>query len=119
MQTTWTTIRTLSAQAGEATTAPSAGTCIDLGQAAPRVEIRLVGGASHPSAPTSTTLRVWRDAEGVDLLGTIDFAAADVANVVPRIFEFGARRVYVTVAFTGGSTPTLTGTIQARPLFGS
>jgi len=119
MQTAWTTIRTMTAQVGEATTAPAATTMVDLGQTAPRVEIRLANGASHPSAPTSTSLRVWREAEGIDLLGTVDFAAADVANAIPKIFEFHARRVYVTVAFTGGSTPTLTGTIQARPIFGA
>lgn len=118
MQTPWTTIRTLAAQVGEATTTPAAATMVDLGQAAPRLEVRLAAGASHPSAPTTTTMHVWRDAEGIDKLGTIDFAAADVAASIPKLFEFGARRCYVTVSFTGGATPTLTGTIQARPVFG-
>lgn len=119
MNTPWTTVRTLAAQVGEATSTPDAATMVDLGQSAPRVEVRLAAGASTPSAPTAISLHVWRDAGGVDKLGTIDIAAADVAASIPKLFEFHARRVYVTVSFTGGSTPTLTGTIQARPVFGS
>lgn len=119
MNAEWTTIRTLTAQVGEATTTPSAALAVDLGQNAPRVEVRLASGASTPSVPTSITLHVWRDTNGVDKLGTIDIAAADVAASIPKLFEFAARRVYVTVSFTGGSTPTLTGTIQARPVFGA
>lgn len=118
MQTAWTTIRTLTAQIGEVTTTPDAATMVDLGQSAPRLEVRLNAGASTPSAPTTITLHVWRDSEGIDKIGTIDIAVADVAASIPKLFEFGARRCYVTVSFTGGATPTLTGTIQARGVFG-
>lgn len=119
MNTAWTTIRSLTALEGEATTAPDAALMVDLGQASPRAEVRLVGGASTPSAPTTVHLHVWRDAGGIDYLGKIDIAAADVAQAIPELFEFAARRLYVTVSFTGGATPTLTGTIQARPVYGS
>ncbi len=118
MDAPWTTLRTLVAHVGEAIAAPVSATCIDIGADSPKVEVRVASGASTPSAPTSVVLTVWRDAGGVDRIGTVTIAAADIAMSIPQVFTFNARKVYVTVSFVGGSSPTLTGVVQARPIFG-
>ncbi len=115
----WVTIRTLAAQVGEAATAPTSSAFVDLGQVGPRLEVAFDGG-STPSAPTSVTFTAWRLVDGVvHKVGAFTVAVADIALVTPQLFEFNASRAYVTVSFTGGSTPTATGTVRARVVFGA
>lgn len=114
--TAWTTIRTLAAQAAEA--APT--TTIDIDVATPRVEFRVQGG-SIAGAPTSVTFAVWRGFGGrIDKLGTFTVALADIATVVPQLFELNAHACAITVeSFAGGATPTVTATIEARGVYGA
>ncbi len=112
----WTTIRTLVAQIGESAT-PSA---VALGVSAPHVEF-VFDTITTPSVPTSVVFTFWRGVDGnVDKICTLTVAAADLATMPPRILSgVDASNVAVTVAFVGGSTPTISGVIRARPLFGA
>ncbi|MBK7823337.1 MAG: hypothetical protein IPJ61_20335 [Tessaracoccus sp.] len=117
MPTPFTTLRALAAQAAEGTSAPS--TVLSLASAGPYVEVRITGG-SLAGSPTSVTFGVWRGVDGgIDKIGTFTVAAADIGGPLPPIFEFDAGSCWVRVeSFAGGTGPTLTGTIQARPWFG-
>ena len=115
----WVTVRTLSGATADATPT-TASTFVDLNLSpAPRVEIR-VRGCSLANSPTSVTLGVWRLSGGaVDKLGTITIASGDIATPVPQLFEIYDPSVYVTVdSFSGGSSPTITATIEARAVSG-
>ncbi len=119
METRWTTVRaSLSAVSAEGTTAPSSTVSLD--QPGPRLEVR-VRGASLGGSPGTVTLGVWRGSQGsFDKLGTIEIAAADIASPIPQLFELNGLNVWITVeSFAGGSTPTFTGSIDARPVFGA
>lgn len=111
---TWTTIRTFDSQAAEVTSAPASASVVDLGQYGPRCEIRLVGGAVTGS-PDAVLLHVWRASGGsVDKLGTISIPPADIETPTPAIYSINERNCYVTVSFSGGTDPTLSGTVEAR-----
>lgn len=117
----WVTVRSLTTNAGSEATPTTGSSFVDVaGQPMPRVELRLVGG-SMANSPTSVTLTVWRKSGGyVDRLGTWTIALGDIANPVPQMFESYDQSFYVTVtSFSGGAVPTLTGTVQARGVFGS
>ena len=119
MDTRWTTVRaSLSAVSAEGTTAPT--TVIALDTAGPRLEVR-VRGASLGGSPGSVTLGVWRGSQGsIDKLGTIDIASADIAAPIPQIFELNGQTIWITVeSFAGGTSPTFTGSLDARPVFGA
>lgn len=119
MDTRWTTIRaSLSAVSAEGTTAPSSTVSLD--QPGPRLEVR-VRSASLGGSPSAVTLGVWRGSQGgFDKLGTIDIAATDIAAPIPRLFELNGLNVWITVeSFVGGAAQTFTGSIDARPVFGS
>lgn len=115
----WKTVRTLSGATADAT--PTTGSAfVSLAvEAVPRVEIRVRGG-SLANSPASVTLGVWRLSGGaVDKLGTITIASGDIATPVPQLFEIYDPSVYVTVdSFSGGSSPTMTATIEARAVSG-
>lgn len=115
----WVQVRTLSSVAAEGTSAPADGSCVPLLVEAPRVEIRLRSG-SVANSPTSVTFNVWRTSGGAtDKIGSFTIAASDIATPVVQIFELYDTNVYVTVAsFAGGAAPTVTGTIEARAVFG-
>jgi hypothetical protein len=117
--TDWTTIRTLAAQAADPVGLPAAGSGVDLGQAAPFVEFRL-RDLVLAGAPTSVTFSFWR-VEGtvVEPLGSRTILAADVGIQKPLRFVCEESKVYVTVAFTGGAAPKVTGSIEARGLYES
>lgn len=115
----WVTIRTFATQASESA-APT--TVVSLGQTGPRIEVALDGGTTVGSGadPTSIVLTVWRKAdEIIHKLGTITIALADIAQVVPQLFEFNASGAWVTASFVGGTTPRVNGTVRARVVFGS
>lgn len=119
--TSWQTVRTLSGQAAEGTSAPSVSAgFVGIGDGAvPRVEIRVRSG-SLANSPTSVTLSVWRKSGGaVDKLGTFTISSDDIATPVPQLFEIYDPLVYVLVeSFVGGTSPTITATIEARAVFG-
>ena len=77
-------------------------------------------GASLVGSPGSVTLGIWRLSDGsVDKLGTMTIAAGDIATPIPSIFECYDPAVYVTVeSFSGGTVPTMSGTIEARAVSG-
>lgn len=118
MDTPWTTIRTLTAQAAEGTSAPSS--TVSLHHPGPRLEVR-VRGASLGGSPGSVTLGVWRGSQGaIDKLGTIVILATDIGTAIPQVFELNGLNVWVTIeSFAGGSGQSFTGSIDARPIFGA
>jgi hypothetical protein len=110
--------RAVSALTGESG-APSASAFTSrLQTPAPFVEIAGTG-LSTSGTPTTITFTVYR-LHGVHVhkLGSFGVADADIGNFVPQIFECGSDKVWILVSFTGGSTPSLTGSILARPIFG-
>ncbi len=115
---TWTAVRTLTEQEAEAGV-PDAEIFVGGGESAPRHELRLAEGVLD-GAPSSVTLAVWRVSGGrVDKIGTWEIDAADIATPIPQLYELYDFRVYVTVAsFSGGTTPKLSGVLEARPVFG-
>lgn len=117
METKFTTLRTLTAQAAEGTSAPSSVTPI--ATPGPYLEVRILNG-SLGGSPTSVTFGVWRGVDGgIDKVGTFTVAAADIGGPLPPIFEFDGGACWVRVeSFAGGAGQTFTGTIQARPWFG-
>lgn len=115
----WQTVRSLSGATADATPTTSAAFVAIGISPTPRVEIRVRGG-SLANSPASVTLGVWRLSGGaVDKLGTITIASGDIATPIPQLFEIYDPSVFVTVdSFSGGSSPTMTATIEARAVSG-
>lgn len=125
---TWQTIRTLTTQAAEGTSAPSAGTFV--GFTDPRAASFALDGGRVPfieigfdslslgGSPTAVTFGVWRLSEGkIDRMGSITVAAGDLANAPPASFDFNGEAFWLTVeSFAGGSTPNVSGMLRVRPM---
>lgn len=110
----WIDVRELTTDGADAGS-PVAADMVSLEQDGPRVEVRLVDGAVA-GTPTSVTFGVWRKSGAyVDKLGTFTVTGASIATSQPAIFELYDGNVYVTVeSFSGGTSPTVSGTLQAR-----
>lgn len=112
----WTTIRSFTNAPADAAGAPAFATGVALTEegTAPVVEFRFAG-LTVAGAPTSVTFYFWRMDDGyrIDLLGTRTVLTAALATKSPVRFANWGSRVYVTIAFTGGAGPTLSGEIQA------
>lgn len=80
------------------------------------VEFRLKS-ASVANSPTSVSFDIWRWEDGVrDYLTTWVVAGADITagKVAPLMLETYGNELMATLsAFTGGTSPTFTGTVQA------
>jgi len=118
MDTPWTSVRTVTTQAAEGTSAPTPTAA--LSSAGRKVEVRLRSGVVG-GAPTSVTLGVWRGSQGsVDKMGAITLQAAAIGVSQPAFLDFYGQNVWVTVeSFVAGTAPTLCGTIEARPVYGA
>jgi hypothetical protein len=128
MADSWKTLRSLTTQAAEGTSAPSDGTLVspapDGGASCvvddglfPYVEIA-VDTASLAGSPSSVVLGVWRAYGGKILkIATITILSGDIAAPIPSVVDFNGQRIWVTVeSFPDGSTPTFTGNICTRPV---
>lgn len=114
---TWTTIRTLSAQTGESST-PASGVFISVNgvDELTMVEFNLAG-MSVTGSPTSVTFQVWRYVGlKIDALESATYTPAGLTNALPIRSVGNGLNYWVTVSFTGGTTPAITGTISARPV---
>jgi hypothetical protein len=121
----WVAARAFDAQVAE-TGIPAVSSFVSLGGRAQFAEVRLrltgeTGALGTGSTgPSAVTISIWREWGGkVDRVGQL--TAPVVSNVVqpvePLIVEVWASAVYVTVAsFVSGTSPTLTGTVDARGL---
>lgn len=114
----WTTIRTLVAQAAEAAV-PLAGVFVDLTDGTGRSEpsyIELRSGAL--TGATAATLTLWRisDTATIDKVGSFPILAADAAAPLPGVFDGRGSKYWVTVAAASGGTSLVTATVQARPV---
>lgn len=124
----FTDIKTLTAQAGAeaapGTTATEYKTVAGLAKnnrITRLMEFRLknasVGGTV---APTSVSFDIWRLIDGVrDYIDTWTVLGADITagKVKPPEFETWGNEMMVTLSgLTGGTAPTFSGIIQARPL---
>lgn len=130
--TDWTVLRTFSSQAAEGdTAAPAIGSMVNMAGGPTRwVEVRAradgeTGAITHTSNPTVAVVTIWgqyggaADEAKIDPLG--DFSVPlDGAGVgkpaVPVQFEvFGRTQLYATIkSFTGGTSPQVSGVIEAR-----
>lgn len=115
----WTTVRVLSGQAAE-TGVPAPASFVRLrGRGSrPRWIEFLLDGGSVAGSPTDVTFTVWALADGkVVKAGRITMSANDAAEQGAAALRVYADEVYVTVeSFTGGTSPTVSGTVVARPL---
>lgn len=127
VQTTFTPIRTFAATVGDAAGTPAntvgpfmALTGVGLPGATAEFETTLI---ATTNAPTSVTLTYWGLVGGAG--GTVIHLATDVwsaalitATTPPRTIRapLNCSHVYVTVSFQGGAAPTVTGTVQCRPI---
>ena len=114
----WKAIRAFASQTAESG-APSSSLLVALDvPSTPRVEVALDSGSTTGS-PTSIVLTIWRGADGrMHKIGTWTIANADVATPIPQVFEFEGQSIHATVSFSGGTSPTLSGTLYARPSLG-
>ena len=82
-----------------------------------KVEFRFADGDST-GTPDSATFTVWREHGGaIDRMGTHVVAFADLSAPLPLIVNAEAGNFAVTLsAITGGVAPTVTMTVEARPL---
>jgi hypothetical protein len=68
-------------------------------------------------APTSVTFQVWRLAGGkIDALESATYTPAQIANPLPIRSEVNSLSTWVTVSFTGGTSPSISGAIFGRPV---
>lgn len=114
----WATVRTFAAQIAESAL-PSAASFVQLDQHARYVEFAC-DTLSTPSVPTTIVLTFWKLSEGGrrDRIGTQTITAAtETDRPLVQFLEAHGQSFYVTVGFTGGSTPTLTGTVKARAVY--
>lgn len=127
---TWTTIRTCTALAAEATAIPASSAMIPLTGIirqgnVPRLVEFIIDPATPPAtanSPTSVVIKIYRAMAVGDgsrhLLYTWTIATTDITNneIPPIIVEGYAPLYAVRVSFVGGSSPTFTGTVKARAL---
>ena len=125
----WTTIRAFTAVAGESTAIPAANTFVTLPGVirqggVPRL-VEFFMDPVTPSAantPTAVIIKIYRALVTGDasrhLVATWTIAMTDITNneIVPIIVEGYCQNYSVRVSFTGGSSPTFTGTVKARAL---
>lgn len=116
------TLRTLSAVEAADSAPTSSSAFVNLG---PRssigtIEIRYGSGATT-GTPTSVTIGIWRKLTGpdgtvyIDRIATKTIANADIAAPSPTVVDGYGSEFYATVdAITGGSSPSVTLTVQAR-----
>ncbi|MFA4971422.1 MAG: hypothetical protein WC683_02330 [bacterium] len=87
----------------------------------PMIEIGYPPGFSVANAPQEVILRVWRlsGATGgvADICGEMRMNATDINSQESRRFSFDGTHAYATVEFVGGTAPTITGTLDIRPVF--
>lgn len=127
---TWTTLRSVASQTGEATAIPGATSMVNLTGVTrngniPRLVEFIVDPSTPPAvtgSPTSLVIKIYRANYQGDtargLLYTWTIAKADVDNneIVPIILEGYAPQYAVKISFVGGTAPTFTGTVLARAL---
>ena len=125
---TWQTLRTLTAQVAEGTSAPTAETLVAVAETQrftvdsgrlPYVEIALgaltfAGGV----AATAVTFGVWRASEGkIDRVASIAVLAAEAAAPPQVVLDFHGEQIWLTVeSFVGGTLPTVAGEVRVRPV---
>lgn len=117
----WTTLRQLTA-ASAADSAPTAASAFVTVGAAPgrQVEVCYRTG-STANSPTSVDIGIWRlDGAKVDRIYVRTILNAQIAKPLCDVIPVNGTSLYATLeAFTGGSSPTVTLTIAARPFDGS
>jgi hypothetical protein len=118
MPSAYVTVRTFTAAAADGTTAPVAGSFVSIGRVSRFVEFSFVPGGSFPSAPTSAELLFWTlDGTTIRLLKRQTILAANIGLVESFVVEANTGAAYVTLgSFSGGSSPTMTLTVSARPV---
>lgn len=115
----WTTLRTLATQAGE-TGVPASNLFqtldgpAELSHTPLAVEIS-IGALTVNGGATGVVFTVWRLLDGVtSKLATFRVASGDFAAPLPQLVWSEGGMLCVTVAFTDGTSPDVSGTINAR-----
>jgi len=109
----WTPIRTLTAQAAEAS-APISSAYLALSDYAKYVELA-VDSLTLGGSATAVVLGIWRHTDGAsDLIGQVTLTAP---TPQATLIDFFGDQIAVTVlSFTGGTSPTASGTIRVREI---
>ena len=112
-------LRTLANVVGEVITPPAVSSFTNFAFDARRVELA-PGVLTAVGAPTTITLNLWRITDGViTYAGKLDIPFASLGTATPMVFDFGYKLrcgVAVTVSFTGGTTPSVSGIVNIRPI---
>jgi hypothetical protein len=122
MMSIFTTLRAFSAAVADVADPTAASAFVSLGPIARYgvIEVCYRDGAVANS-PTSVTLGIWRkitDPLGtvsLDRIASVTIDADDIARPLPTVVNAYGAEFYPTIeSFAGGSSPTLTMTVQAR-----
>lgn len=125
-QTTFTSIRAFSGASADSAGLPSSGDMVTVAGLPSRngtpsiVEFLVENGGANPSttgSPTSVILKIYRRVGGyITLIYTWVISQTDLTNsdLVPILVEGYASEYYVKLSFSGGASPTFTGTVRAR-----
>lgn len=112
----WTDLRTFSSTAASSSVPPASGfVALDWsGQLPEEVEIRF-NPVTTTGSPSEVIYSIWRYLGGkVDKISNITVVSADFNAPIPSVLRFDGDSIWVTVSFTGGSTPTVSGLVQYR-----
>lgn len=112
----WQTLRTFTAKTGESGVPASSGFVANdwAGDLPEEIEIRF-DTITTANSPTSVHFDIWRLLDSkVDRIYRISYDSADFSAPIPTNLRFDGEQVYVTCAFTGGASPTVTTVCQCR-----
>lgn len=112
----WTDLRTFASTSAESTTPAASGfMLLDWSQALPEeVEVRF-DPITTTGSPDEVIFSVWRLlGDKVDKISNIIIVSAEFSAPIPSVIRFDGVSLWVTVSFTGGSTPTASCLAQYR-----
>lgn len=112
----WSDLRNMVSVSAESLTPPASGfVSLDWALALPEeVEVRF-DPISTTGTPDEVIFSVWRLlGDKVDKISNIIIVSAEFSAPIPSVIRFDGGSLWVTVSFTGGSTPTASCLAQYR-----
>lgn len=110
----YTAVRTLAGAAADSEP-PLAASFVSLGTPANSFVSLSYSITSVANSPTAVTFRTWRNLNGtIDKIDEFTVQATELPFTATRQSVLSSGSVYVTATFTGGTVPTVTGTINGR-----
>lgn len=112
----WQTLRTFTTQASESGVPATSGfVTVDWGGNLPdEIEVRF-DPMTVTGTPDAVYFNVWRYlGEKVDKIYAITYASDDYDSPIPVNLKFDADSIYVTVSYSGGTSPSVSTACQIR-----